>query len=90
MGPVWWKKCSSLLILPMIKSDHMIFFGFLFPLSFFHRLKKWLKTFLYETSEALYNDIWVIDWAATNHEAYTRWLLWYGTQLGHVHHPCID
>ena len=30
MGPVWWKKCSSLMLL-MIKFDQMFFFGRLFP-----------------------------------------------------------
>ena len=29
MGPVWWKKCS-LLILPMIKSDQLVIFCLLF------------------------------------------------------------
>ena len=35
MGPVWWKKCSSL-IPPIIKSAQMIFFGGLFPPFHFH------------------------------------------------------
>jgi len=35
MGPVWWKKSSSL-IPPMIKSAQMIFFGGLFPPFHFH------------------------------------------------------
>ena len=30
-----------------------------------------------ETSEALYNKIWVIDWATTDNDPlYTRWLIW--------------
>ena len=28
-----------------------------------------MKTLFYETSEALYNDVWVTDWVTTDHEA---------------------
>ena len=45
-------------------------------------LIKCLKTCLYETSETLYNDIWVIDWATTDHEAIR--VGYSGTQLGHI------
>ena len=43
----------------MITSDQVFFFLPLFP-----PLDKVMKTLLHETSEALYNDIWVMDWAA--------------------------
>ena len=31
-------------------------------------LREWLKTLLHETSEAFNNDVWVIDWAMTDHD----------------------
>ena len=43
--------------------------------------RKCLKTLLHETSQALYNLVWVIDWA---HDESRRYVLGYAcTQLGH-------
>ena len=41
-----------------------------------------MKTLSHKTSEALENDIWVIDWATTDHEAVR--VGYSGAQLGHI------
>ena len=80
MGPVWWKKCSSL-ILSMIKSDQMIFFGLLFqPV-----LKVIENAFARDLGGIrLYNNIWDIDWATSNHDHDLSLRVGHSdTQLGH-------
>ena len=60
-----------------IKVDQMVSFGSLFP-----PIEKWVETLSHKTSEALENDIWVIDWATTDHVALR--VGYSGAPLGHI------